>query len=131
MGLVINKFLDWWLWRSPHFIRDRLFRSPLDTKILIQFWVGAKHGIFQRLSVKACLLLPSSFIMNIFLLTFILIQRKIRMMVNTIPPKAKYKPFLKTLVPGKNIQKEDRTKKNNDRPKNTLRKNNGLFELAL
>jgi hypothetical protein len=36
---------------------------------------------------------------------------------NTIPARVKYIPFLKMVVPGVNIQKEDITKKKSDRPK--------------
>ena len=44
-------------------------------------------------------------------------QIKIRSNVNATPVKAKYKPFLKTVVLGKNIQKDDTTKNNSDKPK--------------
>lgn len=48
------------------------------------------------------------------------------MIVRIIPANVKYIPFLKIVVLGKNIQKEEITKNNNDIPKNTFRKNNGL-----
>jgi hypothetical protein len=38
-----------------------------------------------------------------------------------IPPKVKYIPFLKILVEGKNIQKDEITKNNKDRPKKILK----------
>ena len=55
----------------------------------------------------------------------------IRMNVKTTPDRVKYKPFLKTVVFGRNVQKEETTKNNSDNPKNTLRKNNGFFVSAL
>ena len=53
------------------------------------------------------------------------------MIVKIIPDKVKYSPFLKIVVLGKNIQKEETTKKNSDNPKNTFKKNNGSFVDAL
>lgn len=41
-----------------------------------------------------------------------------RISVKTTPAKVKYMPFLKMVVLGKNIQKEERTKKNSENPKN-------------
>jgi hypothetical protein len=38
-----------------------------------------------------------------------------------IPPAVKYIPFLKILVDGKNIQKDEMTKNNKDRPKKILK----------
>lgn len=39
-----------------------------------------------------------------------------------MPAMVKYIPFLKMLVEGKNIQKEDMTKNNRENPKNILKK---------
>lgn len=54
-----------------------------------------------------------------------------KMMVKIIPAKVRYIPFLKIVVFGKNIQKEETTKNNNDNPKNTFKKNNGSLVDAL
>jgi hypothetical protein len=37
--------------------------------------------------------------------------------VSTIPARVKYSPLRKTLVEGRNIQKAETTKNNNDNPK--------------
>jgi hypothetical protein len=42
-------------------------------------------------------------------------------MVNTIPARVKYNPFLKIVVFGKYIQKDDNTKNNSDKPKNIFK----------
>jgi len=39
-----------------------------------------------------------------------------------MPASEKYIPFLKMLVEGKNIQKEDMTKNSREKPKNILKK---------
>jgi len=54
-----------------------------------------------------------------------------RISVRTIPAIVKMIPFLKILVFGINIQKEEITKKNRETPKNMLRKNSGSEDLAL
>ena len=51
--------------------------------------------------------------------------------VRTNPAKANQIPFLKMLVLGRNIQKEEITKKKRDTPKNTFRKKSGSPVLAL
>ena len=48
-----------------------------------------------------------------------------------MPANAKYIPFLKTFVPGKNIQNDESTKKKSETPKNIFMKNKGLSEVAL
>jgi len=53
------------------------------------------------------------------------------MMVRTIPASVKYNPFLKMVVLGINIQKDDMTKKSSEIPKKTFKKNNGFLVLAL
>jgi hypothetical protein len=53
------------------------------------------------------------------------------MIVSITPASVKYNPFLKILVLGINIQKEEITKNSNDTAKKTLRKNNGSLLLAL
>lgn len=56
---------------------------------------------------------------------------KIKIRVKIIPPNVKYIPFLKIVVLGKNIQKEEIEKNNNESPKNIFNQNNGLSVDAL
>lgn len=51
--------------------------------------------------------------------------------IRTSPAKVKYIPFLKAVVLGINIQKEEITKNNNEAPKNIFIKNKGLPVVAL
>lgn len=52
-------------------------------------------------------------------------------MVSTIPPMVKYNPFLNIEVAGINIQKEDITKNNSDKPKKIFSQKIGLSAVAL
>ena len=54
-----------------------------------------------------------------------------KMIVNTTPAKVKYKPFLKIVVPGMNIQNDEITKNKSDNPKKIFKKYNGSFVEAL
>ena len=53
------------------------------------------------------------------------------MIVSVIPAIVKYSPFLKIDVFGINIQNDEITKKNKDRPKKIFRKNKGSWVVAL
>lgn len=59
------------------------------------------------------------------------VHRNNRIKAKSMPPATKNIPFLKTCVSGRNIQKEDTTKKSSEIPKKIFKKKSGSPDLAL